>query len=995
MANEDPLRTKSHQPDPCATPGVPAVFKEPPTRVVRCAEPQVSLPEEFTAPERIPAAPDAPLPVLVPVIVRSDGITLLCSDVEGVGPFGDPSTVAGGAVSEEVHLPTLGLSLSQYRYLGSVPADVIQGFADPGADREAFRQATKLTAQQVAVLAVQVENARTRVNATARVLAQLDLRCQWGNFQLLLDCGAGAILTSDGVTDEARNPVIIPAGSVLSAASQEAAEQAARQQARQQIACRWGNAETTITCADLGFPDPVATDEEDTFGFGLRVGSVTIPANTVISAVSKADADEQARQQGLASLNCFYLNAEVNLSCVGVSPDIFAGTEVLNPETPALAHLGETGNPVRVPAGVRQSSVSQADVDAEASALALSALVCRWGNAEVIKRCPTQTFNGTTYPASDKSGRLEVIIPAGEVKSAVSQEDADALADLQAEFGLDCLYCNPEVPPRCVPPEVLDREDFVIPIPLAWVTSDWSVDATPGIAAGAICGRLIEEAVSVAEQVARVPFPSSAAKCSYVNDEIKVACISDPTKGIIGLFTAAAGAALAAASTPPPFDADEAKRYLVVSAGAQRVYASSFADLPASYNTPGRDLAEAAKAYANELARREGLASLNCFFGNDERTFTCAERLNLNPGQVAKLNPQAVDNVLISENSFQSFISKAEANALRDAQGLATLRCFFTNPPIRMLCYQGINTNPNSVPPPTAENALTGEITFGDGTADTRQGLPEGEVSSVARGHPTNPVIVPAGLYTSYVDPESALRDAVNAARASLDCFWTNKDLQIFCGAEPEQADKDVTTYSGAAEVYGTIDSTANGSSVRPVVVQAHLESSYLGAQDATRLGILRGMSVLDCFWKNDEKTINCPTPTSKTRFVAGVPKKSTVAAGLLASYVSKGEANNQAQILAESLLYCLYENEVYPPEDPDCEGMSVPRAGIAAGAIRLNDSATVKTMADLVFAAQGGCVDDLEGFQGMLDSSGAGTGEPGAPGEGPDCKGNCHGFYK
>lgn len=985
----------------CLVPGIPGVFKAPPARAAEnCETATPPPPEVFVTPERPAPADDAPLPVLLPLVVQSRSVTVRCSDFPELGAVGLPITLQPGAARENVYLPLLELTPSQYRYLASLGDADFGTLASPDTAVADLLQVGKLSQSQAQQLHDLIAAAQERADANAQLQARALLDCSFGNAQVQEGCAAGALTTAEGQTlgVPARNPVIVPAGTVLSKVSTADATLQAQAQARASRTCVWGNDAVTVTCQDAGFPDPVVTDPADDVvtPYGRRVGSVTVPANAFFSTASKADANAQAAQQARSGLNCIYLSAEAVLTCASIDAELFAGVQLLNPEEPADVSLGETGNPVRVPEGFVTSTTSQADADSQARAAATSALRCQWGNTAVTRNCETQTVGDVEISPSDKSPRPTVTVPAGAITSLISQEDADFLADLQAKFELQCLYCNPEIPPRCVPEYVLENpQDYPLPIPQEMVGDDWSADATPGIPAGTVCGQFATDVVTVADQIARVPFPSNLTKCRYLNDELKVACHSDVAAGVVGKFEdPSVLSQLSSLSVPNPHATNESQRYLVISAGTAQVYAAEMGDIPIEFRLPSGDVAASAKAYANALALRSGAAALDCFFESDAYTFTCQERLSLTDAQAAQLSANAIGSVVLPLGAVRSTTSKAEANALRDAQGNSSLFCLFESPALQVRCFDNVNLNPNALPSLVATQE-DGTRIYGDGTALTLSGEAGGEVSTLAKGAPGNPVVVTAGAYVSYRSPEEALARALSDARASLDCYWTNPQLEIRCGASPTQAHPDRTSYPIAAvPAYASLDASAVGGATTPVNVQAHLERSYQGRTDAIRLAIIRGSYSLNCFWTNNAVTLQCPAPVPGTELVPGVPASTTVPARLLPSYVSKADANSQAQILAQASLFCLYQNPEYPPETPVCEGMSVPRPGLARGAVRLTDSAAVKATSDAIFAAGGGCVDDTTGLLNMLNNAGFSP-DPGPPGVGGNCSGQCHAFYR
>lgn len=102
--------------------------------------------------------------------------------------------------------------------------------------------------------------------------AGLSAATEYISAELTLSCGAGSVTT----------PIVVPAGAFSSLESQEVADRKALQFAqlmRKTDPCEWLNAEQTVTV------DCVV---------GSGSSTVTIPAGSVSSAVSQADADAQA-----------------------------------------------------------------------------------------------------------------------------------------------------------------------------------------------------------------------------------------------------------------------------------------------------------------------------------------------------------------------------------------------------------------------------------------------------------------------------------------------------------------------------------------------------------------------------------------------------------------------------------------------------------------------------------------------------------------------------
>lgn len=183
-------------------------------------------------------------------------------------------------------------------------------------------------------------------------------------------------------------------------------------------------------------------NERQSYTANCPAGQVGTPVTSVVeagqvgSSLSVADANAKALTQAQADatgrLSCetapvVFLNTAQTFTaqCAGASGD-----------TPAA-----TGNPVTVttPAGQYQSSVSQAAADAAALAAATtkanSQLVCTFHNAprSYTASCPTDTTGAD----------VTVDIAAAEFSSTISQDDANQLADAEAQSqatdGLTCV----------------------------------------------------------------------------------------------------------------------------------------------------------------------------------------------------------------------------------------------------------------------------------------------------------------------------------------------------------------------------------------------------------------------------------------------------------------------------------------------------------------------------------------------------------------------------
>lgn len=231
------------------------------------------------------------------------------------------------------------------------------------------------------------------------------------------ECPAGSTGTPVTVT--------IPAGTVASPISVNDANRLAKDEAQEQATDRLDCTEET----------PTFTNDEQTYtasctveeGAPLPEGSpvtVTVPAGTVPSPISKADANAkallQAQTQADGQLVCTYWNRAVSYTASCLPPS--TGTDVT---------VGKAAHTYSSPA-------SQSDADATATNAAKTeaeaALVCAGGNLfwnteqRVSKSgiCPPRVV--TNPPPPPCAVAINVTVPANRYSSQVSQADANQQA---------------------------------------------------------------------------------------------------------------------------------------------------------------------------------------------------------------------------------------------------------------------------------------------------------------------------------------------------------------------------------------------------------------------------------------------------------------------------------------------------------------------------------------------------------------------------------------
>lgn len=260
----------------------------------------------------------------------------------------------------------------------------------------------------------------------------------------------------DDLTRYRINSVTIPAGTFESLSSQVDADNVAIAAGVASLDCFYLNSLLAGSCpgADaLVNPPPDSTNPQGGIVYGSGTSGsgnpVTIPAESVASDVSWADADELAQDLLNTFLDCRWANREMTYAC----DDLYSDAS-----DPDQVDYHVTGN---YPVG--DSLANKAGVPVPFASLG-------------------ETLEMFASPV--RSPNYAVTVPAGTVFSNISQQDADELAAAYALSQLSCVYCNPRINPVCTPASYLAGgtvDDLDLPIPLEDVTDAWSMDATLGV----------------------------------------------------------------------------------------------------------------------------------------------------------------------------------------------------------------------------------------------------------------------------------------------------------------------------------------------------------------------------------------------------------------------------------------------------------------------------------------------------------------------------------
>jgi hypothetical protein len=682
-------------PDNCDNPQLPFVrpaivpFSEP------CG-PAVVQPADAAA-TLLTRLPDAKAPARPLLLIGSEAVSASCQD-NSVGAFVE---LAAGFASREVDVETVSpdLAYAQLLWLQDNPAALALVAAAATLPELKLAYPVILEEQALPLLQAILE-ARAAATATALTAAQAALNCGWYNTAQTAACAENSVTPPAGVA----------AGSVFSRVSQEAANAAALNAARASLNCSWVNTAQTANCvADLGFATEVPTS-------GEQIGSSTIAAGLFTSTSGQVDADARAKAAAVAALNCFYTNDAGSLSCTN-------GAEISGP-----GGVLQVGNPVNFSAGLARSLVSAEDAQQAAEDIATGLLVCDFTSPAYV--CPSIVYESQTY--QPRSG-LGVVIPAGAIIVATSQNEMEALFDALVLALAPCEYCNKAFPAKCAIGE--------------------SIDATNAVAADSFCASTPALAFQQAQALNAIPTRQIEAGgtevgCRYASAAVIALC------NVAG-FTPPAGTLLVYPHGGLP---------LVDPVSGNSVARSDVA--------AGAVLAESQVA-ADNAAKTAALALLNCFYENAAIDFTCATL------DVPKLNvsSNSTDNVEVSAGMFTSYTAQSEADALSQAYGLALLNCFYESTTVHVYCGDtlgSLNSQMN-------ESPETGSVILGNSLA-----LLDGinTVAAKSTGSPSRPVTVQARAISSYASQNSANLVAVNLALTALNCFYESVVKTFTCATD-------------------------------------------------------------------------------------------------------------------------------------------------------------------------------------------------------------------
>ena len=702
-------------------------------------------------------------------------------------------------------------------------------------------------------------------NANSQALAagQQQLNCIWHNAAVTRTCQDNGFTEAVPVDQAPLSPkvsrrvgvVTIAAGVLASTDGQIDADSRAQQLADSQLVCFYLNAEVTRDCVSIGKQGTAVVGP----GVDAPGNPVTIPAYTITSQLSTPDATAEAVVLAVSLLSCFWLNAEVKVSCPEqtINPGL-PGEVVVQPSDKSLV------KDVVIAAGTVRSDISQEDADTQAVEIATEQLDCLYCNKEVKPVC--------TQPP----GSLDITtgVPANTYCSndaAASQaiaEQIGSIPDRALTDGTICTYGNIEITVTCDTKLGNGANNAVAPgaRKTATVAAN-AVLVTPQDVPEGYEGSPIDYANSVAKTQAL-----TLLDCFFWNDAVTKTCAD---LGLLNVY--------------------------IKSTASVTVPAGTFT----SYTS---------KAEAQALADTQALSGLNCYYANPKSTYLCDNGANngsYNPaytttggvriygtGSMQEIGAFKVDRrpvapgsrgsttwpVELAEALFTSVVSQAEVDAMALAYASGILNCFFTSQLIFVFC----GALAGAVMRPTSGNlgAPGAALVYGDGN------LAGTGVVARATGSSQNPVTVAAGTFSSPDSTGAANAQALLVGVSQLDCFVESTVQTVMCGM-------------GLA-IDGLILGNFHPSAIYTSTAAPGTVISYVSQADADNRAMAVAQGGLLCVYTNGgTKGGTCP-PAQPIQVSDGKLPKNSVT-----SFLSQADAQDTAQQLTDALTSCMSPDQV------------------------------------------------------------------------------------
>lgn len=681
-----------------------------------CGEEPQKLPKELV--EKSGSKPTY-TPALLPRPIKLYNVAMMvtCEEyvldpVTGEPSEGTPITIAADKEQSQISIQSVaGIDSTVLTYIAKNNVeDTIE--AKLKSRSLTVAELTRLTGMQPSQATTFLELARhiqTNLDKVVRAEAINALDCIWWNDARTATCATDKNMpgvASSNDHPDAVSEITIPAHTISSSLSKTAANDIAAAQAVAALVCFYVSEPVEVDCTSR--PDApeastewVPTDPEDVVP--RRVGYAMLPAGAVISYVSVADATETAQQMALDQLNCFYKSQFISVECA--DPEARSiNVDPQKEDKPIGLYLGEPGKyslednyewvqdpdarisaqKVIIPEGYFISSISTTDATNSAQQLADSLLACCYISDRIYIECPKDANK-------DYSPVWAYEVPRGAFVSCTSKQEANAQALASAEGIVDCVYCNDRVLPQCVPGWVtdavvtgiyLDRDitmrgriypkgsvfRLYLPLDVDGLVnpftgelediSQWSVDATIGVAKDTVCSsskREVEEIVQLLPSVVTEP-KTGVPACQFKSTRLLAGCSFPDPYGNEPDRQFPAGQA----SSSILYEPSEVLYYATGRDGAYRVYKSkptpslstkfsapkpgTYIDIPegmfmaSAADVPGyEDIAAAlsldaaeqvVKQYLDELVLSLAKSMLECKYANPKVVASCTLELD-------------------------------------------------------------------------------------------------------------------------------------------------------------------------------------------------------------------------------------------------------------------------------------------------------------------------------------------------------------------------------
>lgn len=171
-------------------------------------------------------------------------------------------------------------------------------------------------------------------------------------------------------------------------------------------------------------------------------------------------------------------------------------------------------------------------------------------------------------------------------------------------------------------------------------------------------------------------------------------------------------------------------------------------------------------------------------------------------------------------------------------------------------------------------------------------------------------VTIPAGSVFATGSKEEANNIALSLARAQLDCYFLNDEVYAACPHRcPYGAEGTAFTIEGFTGLHGAENVMGNPSTH----IAAGVYRSYISKENANEMANIAAESQLACTWTNGEQVVTCPLPPSPP-IIGNIWHSSavtsvTIPAESVYSPESTCAADEIALRMAISQLFCAYTN--------------------------------------------------------------------------------------